>query len=58
MDAESEDDGVPLIQTAKRPKTHAQNLSLPENREDKENDNEPNGADVTKLSSVFAENPN
>ena len=43
MDVESEDDGVPLIQTAKRAKTSAPNLSLTENREDKENDNEPNG---------------
>lgn len=43
MGDESEDDGLPLIQIAKRPKTSAQNLPLTENGEGKENDNEPNG---------------
>ena len=40
---ESDDDDSLLIPTAKRPKTHASNLPLTENGEDKENDNEPNG---------------
>ena len=43
MSDESEDDGLPLIQTAKKQKTHESNLPLTENGEGKENDNEPNG---------------